>query len=258
VDGGSAGRSSTTPPNSTLSFSDNPGRLAQERTRQINVRIFALWAWRCWSPGIFNIPAVLQAYAGNQNDSVTFSRFFDDLVARYQMFKEKCQSITLVFDKGIIRKTTFRRWTILPTISLARWSPRQHPDLWDIPLERFRYVKTPSGRLSEFIAPRRKFFGRKRTIVITRSRALLQGQIRGIRQHLAKKLHALRDLQKRIARSHEPGWKGQTLHQKSIQKNLDAIISGQYIADFSWGKVTHQRGNGWGLNLPPTRMPTRN
>src|SRR6266480_4682918 len=44
----------------------------------------------------------------------------------------------------------------------------------------------------------------KRTIVITRSRALLRGQIRGIRQHLTKKMRALRDLQKRIVRSHEP------------------------------------------------------
>jgi len=118
-----------------------------------------------------------------------------------QMFKEKCQSITLVFDREIIRKTTFRRWTILPNIFIGSLVPTQHPDLWDIPLERSVTSRTPSGRRPEFIAPRRKFsketYDRHHP-----QRALLQGQIRGIRQHLAKRTcNALRDLQKRIARS---------------------------------------------------------
>src|SRR5207249_12264599 len=51
-----------------------------------------------------------------------------------------------------------------------------------------------------------------------------------------------RDLQKRIARSHEPGWRGKPYTVASIQKNLDSIISGQYIQDFLWGQVTRKRG----------------
>src|SRR5213075_3539404 len=35
---------------------------------------------------------------------------------------------------------------------------------------------------------------------------------------------------------------GQALHAASIQKNLDSIISGQYIQDFLWGQVTRKRG----------------
>jgi transposase len=190
----------------------------------------------------FHIPPFSQAYAGNQNDSVTFSRVLDDLVARYQMFKEKCQSITLVFDKGNNSKDNFQALDDSPYHFIGSLVPTQHPDLLDIPLERFRYVKNPLLAGVRVYRTEKEVFGRKRTIVITRSRALLQGQIRGIRQHLAKKLHALRDLQKRLARSHEPGWKGKPYTQKSIQKNLDAIISGQYIADFLGGKVTHPRG----------------
>ena len=86
----------------------------------------------------------------------------------------------------------------------------------------------------------KEVFGHKRTLVITRSRALLRGQIRGIRQHLVKKLRALRDLQKRIARSYKPGWRGKPYTAASIQKHLDTIVSGQYIADFLWGKVTRK------------------
>ena len=97
----------------------------------------------------------------------------------------------------------------------------------------------------------KEVFGGKRRIVITRSRALLRGQVRGIRQHLAKKLRALRDLQKRIARSHKPGWRGKPYTRESIQKNLDTIISGQYIQDFLWGRVTgkHRRlGIAYGID----------
>jgi hypothetical protein len=94
----------------------------------------------------------------------------------------------------------------------------------------------------EHISTEKEVFGQKRTIVITRSRALLRGQIRGIRQHLSKKLRALRDLQKRIARIHEPGWRGKPYTVASIHKNLDSIISGQFIQNFLYGQVTRKRG----------------
>jgi hypothetical protein len=111
-----------------------------------------------------------------------------------------------------------------------------------IPLERFRYLKDPLFEGVRVHRTEKEIFGQKRTIVITRSPALLQGQVRGIRQHLAKKLKALRDLQTRVARSHESGWKGKPYTGESLQKNLDKIVSGQYIADFLWGKVTRRQG----------------
>jgi len=118
--------------------------------------------------------------------------------------------------------------------------PSQHQDLLNIPLEQFRSLEDSHFAGVRVYRTEKEVFGEKRTIVITRSRALLRGQIRRIRQHLAKKLRALRDLEKRIVRSHEPGWRGKPYTAESIQKNLDTIISGQYIADFLWGKVTRK------------------
>ncbi len=181
-------------------------------------------------------------YEGNQNDSVTFSQVLDDLVARYQMFKEKCQRITLVFDKGNNSEENIKSLDGSPYHFIGSLVPTQHQDLLDIPLERFRYLKGPLFAGVRVHHTEKEVFGQERTIVITRSRALLRGQVRGIRQHLAKKLKALRELQYRVARSHEPGWKGKPYTAESIQKNLDKIISGQYIVEFLWGKVTHKRG----------------
>ncbi len=188
----------------------------------------------------FHIPLFSQIYQGNQNDSLTFSRVLDDLVARYRMFREKCHSITLVFDKGNNSEENFQHLEGSPYHFIGSLVPTQHQDLLNILLEQFRSLEDSRFAGVRVYRTQKEVFGEKRTIVITRSRALLRGQIRGIRQHLAKKLRALRDLEKRISRSHEPGWKGKPYTPESIQKNLDTIISGQYVADFLWGKVTRR------------------
>src|SRR6266480_1833727 len=182
----------------------------------------------------FHIPVFSQIYQGNQNDSLTFSRVLDDLVARYRMFREKCHSITLVFDKGNNSEETFQHLEGSPYHFIGSLVPTQHQDLLNILLEQFRSLEDSRFAGVRVYRTQKEVFGEKRTIVITRSRALLRGQILGIRQHLAKKLRALRDLEKRISRSHEPGWKGKPYTPESIQKNLDTIISGQYVADFLW------------------------
>jgi len=226
----------------TFLSSDNRGELAQRghaKSKRTDLRIVGLALLVSWD---FHIPLFSKVYQGNQNDSVTFSQVLDDLVARYQMFKEKCRRITLVFDKGNNSEENIQALDGSPYHFIGSLVPTQHQDLLDIPLERFRYVKGPLFEGVRVYHTEKEVFGQKRTIVITRSRALLQGQVRGIRQHLAKKLKALRELQNRVARSHGPGWKGKPYTDESIQKNLDKIISGQYVVDFLWGKVTHKHG----------------
>jgi transposase len=221
----------------TFLSSDSPGELARRghaKSKRTDLRIVGLALLVSWD---FHIPLFSKAYEGNQNDSVTFSQVLDDLVARYQMFKEQCQSITLVFDKGNNSEENIQALDGSPYHFIGSLVPTQHQDLLNIPLERFRYVKGPLFAGVRIHRTEKEVFGQKRTIVITRSRALLQGQIRGIRQHLAKKLKALRDLQIRVARSHQPGWSGKPYTEESLRRNLDKIISGQYITDFLWGKV---------------------
>jgi len=226
----------------TFLSSDNPGELAQRghaKSKRTDLRIVGLALLVSWD---FHIPLFSKAYEGNQNDTVTFSQVLDDLVARYQMFKEKCQGITLVFDKGNNSEENIQALDGSPYHFIGSLVPTQHQDLLDIPLERFHYVKGPLFEGVRVHRTEKEVFGQKRTIVITRSRALLQGQVRGIRQHLAKKLKALQELHRRVVRSHEPGWKGKPYTEESLQKNLDKIISGQYVADFLWGRVTHNDG----------------
>ena len=226
----------------TFLSSDNPAELAQRghaKSKRTDLRIIGLALLVSWD---FHIPLFSKAYEGNQNDSVTFSQVLDDLVARYQMFKEKCQNITLVFDKGNNSKENIQVVDSSPYHFIGSLVPTQHQDLLDIPLERFRYLKGPIFQGIRVHRTEKEIFGQKRTIIVTRSRALLQGQVRGIRQHLTKKMKALRDLQTRVNRSHESGWKGKPYTEANLQKNLDNIVSGQYIVNFLWAKVTCKRG----------------
>jgi transposase len=226
----------------TFLSSDNSSDLAQRghaKSKRTDLRIVGLALLVSWD---FHIPLFSKAYEGNQNDSVTFSQVLDDLMARYQMFKEKCQRITLVFDKGNNSEKNIEALDDSPYHFIGSLVPTQHQDLLDIPLERFRYLEGPLFEGVRVHHTQKEVFGKMRTIVITRSRALLRGQVRGIRQHLAKKLKALRELQSLVARSHESGWKGKPYTEESIQRNLDKIISGQYIVEFLWGKVTHRHG----------------
>jgi len=226
----------------TFLASDNPARLAKRghaKSKRTDLRLVGL---ALLVSSDFHIPLFSQIYEGNQNDSVTFSRVLDDLVARYQIFQEKCQSITLVFDKGNNSAENIQELDDSPYHFIGSLVPTQHSDLLKIPLERFRSLQDPRFPGVRVYRTVKEVFGQPRTIIITRSRALLHGQIRGIRQHLVKKLRALRDLQKRIARSYQPGWRGKPYTAQSIRKHLDALVSGQYLRDFLWGKVTRQQG----------------
>jgi len=226
----------------TFISSDNPSRLARRghsKSKRTDLRIVGLALLVSWD---FHIPLFSRLYEGNQNDTVTFSRVLDDLVARYQMFRERCQKITLIFDKGNNSEDNIQMLDGSPYHFIGSLVPTQHQDLLDIPLEKFRPLKGPLFRGVKVHRTKKQVFGQERTIVVTRSQALMRGQIRGIQQHLGKKFRVLRDLQRRVARSRKPGWRGKPYTNESIEKALAASVSGQYIRDILWAKVRSRSG----------------
>src|SRR5207245_1310679 len=135
----------------------------------------------------FHIPLYILFYERNRPDSVTFSGVLDDLVERYQMFRERCQRITIFFDKGNNSEENIQSLDASPYDFIGSLVPTQHPDLLDILLDRFHRLSGPLFPGVQVYRTEKEVFGQKRTILITRSQALLRGQVRGIRQHLNKK-----------------------------------------------------------------------
>ena len=225
----------------TFLSSDNPSHLAQRghaKSKRTDLRIVGLALMVSWD---FHIPLFSRVYEGNQPDSVTFSQVLDELVARYQMFRERCRRITLVFDKGNNSEENIQCLDESQYYFIASLVPTQHRDLLDIPLEKFTNLEGPLFEGLRVYRTEKEVFGETRTILITRSQALLQGQIRGIRQHLVKKLRALRDLQRRVAASQNTGWRGKPYTREGLDKQLATMVSGQYIREFLWARVRPRR-----------------
>src|SRR5438067_852474 len=128
----------------TFLSSENPAKLAKRghaKSKRTDLRIVGLALLVSWD---FHIPLFSQVYEGNQNDSVTFSGVLDDLVARYQMFRGKCENVTLVFDKGNNSTENFEELDDSPYHFIGSLVPSQHQDLLDIPLQKFHALDDPA------------------------------------------------------------------------------------------------------------------
>lgn len=226
----------------TFLCSESASELARRghaKSKRTDLRIVGLALMVSWD---FHVPLFSRVYQGNQPDSVTFSKVLDDLVARYQMFKERCQRITLVFDKGNNSEENMEALDGSPYHIIGSLVPSQHQDLLDIPTRRFRSLEGPLFDRLRVFRTEKEVFGRKRIVLVTRSQALLRGQVRGMRQHLSKKVRALRDLQRRVQRSCQPGWRGKRFTREGLEKQLESLTSGQYIREFLWARVKEASG----------------
>jgi transposase len=226
----------------TFLCSENPSELAQRghaKSKRTDLRVVGLALMVSWD---FHIPLFSRVYEGNQPDSVTFSKVLDELVARYQMFKERCQRVTLVFDKGNNSEENMEALDGSPYDIIGSLVPTQHQDLLDIPTGKFRALEGPLFEGLRVFRTEKEVFGQKRIVLVTRSRALLRGQVRGIRQHLVKKIRALRDLQRRLQRSHQPGWRGKPYTRQGLEKQVESLTSGQYIGEFLSARVMEKSG----------------
>lgn len=189
----------------------------------------------------FHIPLLSHLYPGNQNDSVTFNGVIDEIVARYKIFAEQCQEITLVYDGGNNSTENAERIDKSPYHFVTSLTITHHLDLLKVPLSRFQPLR--GARLEDVLAYRttKVVWGKERTVVVTRSPTLLAGQIAGIRAALSKKRRLLLQLRSKLLKSQKPKARGKGYTLESLQKRLDEITSGQYTSEILKVKVKTSR-----------------
>jgi transposase len=190
----------------------------------------------------FQIPLFWQVHPGNQPDSVTFAKVLPTLARRHrQLLAGVDQHITLVFDKGNNSKANLKALGKTPYHLIGSLVPSQHEDLLAVPLSRFRRLP---GRFGKAWVHRttKEVYGRSWTVVITRSARLLAGQVRGIRQHLSKRLGRLAELQAKVAASYEPGYRGKPYTRAALEKHLVELTRGQYLSTILTATVAEHEG----------------
>jgi len=188
------------------------------------------------------IPLFSETYPGNQADSVTFRSVTEELVARYRLLAREAEHITLVFDKGNNSRENMAAFDGKTYHVIGSLVPTQHKDLLAIPLEEFSVLKNP--QLDGVTAHRTKkeVFDREWTIVVTRSEKLLEGQLRGIAQHLTKRKKRFLELREKLRASQKPGAKGKGYTRESLLTHAKKLCEGQYLKDLLEIEVREEEG----------------
>jgi len=187
----------------------------------------------------FHIPLFHQVYPGNTHDAPTFASVTETLVARYRLFSQHVEGITLVYDKGNNSEATQEQLDQSPYHFVGSLSPTQHPDLLRIPRARFEPLE--GDDLDGVLAwrTRKHVLGAERTLVVTYNPELFLTQSATILREIRKRTVKLKALHHHLAR---PSPKGKPPTVASVTKQVDAILTGRHMKDLIRTEVTQSAG----------------
>src|SRR6266702_3874006 len=220
------------------SFNDAPS-LAQRGTskeKRTDLRIVGL---ALLVTKDFHIPLLHEVYPGNTHDSTEFASVTETLVARYRLFAQSVNGITLVYDKGNNSHENQARLDDSQYHFVGSLSPVQHPDLLRIPRSRFHTLQGED--LSGVLAwrTRKHVLGAERTILVTYNPELFLTQGATILRELRKHTRKLRELQIHLA---HPSTRGKPITVESAHKQVQAILSGRHMKDLVVVDVSTKKG----------------
>lgn len=170
-----------------------------------------------------HIPLCSHVYEGNQVDVSVFPSALTKIRQRLEKLSLSLTDVTIVYDKGNNSIANQALVDGMPFGYVASLTPSHHKDLMDIPLSEYHTIK--DGSLADTAVHRltKTVWGAERTVLLLVSERLRAGQIRGLDQHLRKRLEKLADLKKRLATNptRRPS--------ESTRKKIDAILTGQHM-----------------------------
>jgi transposase len=174
-----------------------------------------------------HIPLCSHVYQGNQVDSKLFPESLSHIRQRLAELSVDVERLTVVYDKGNLSKANQALVDQAPFGYVASLVPANHADLMAIPID--QYSPLPEGsRLGGIPALRlrREIWGAQRTVVLFVSEQLREGQIRGLQQHLEKRLRELSEWKEQLAQP-----RSGPRSKASAAERVNRILCGQYIRD---------------------------
>lgn len=172
------------------------------------------------------IPLGSRVFAGNVIDVRSFPESLSVLRDRLRRLCGTLDDTTFVFDKGNCSKANQALIDADPTLHyVTSLPPSRFRDLMAIPRERYEPL---SGRLSgvRVHRVRREVWGRERTLVLLISEKLRRAQLRGLYQHVAKRVKALEAWRSRLANP-----RGRRLSPERAALRIDALLRGQHLRE---------------------------
>jgi len=180
----------------------------------------------------FHVPLFHKVYSGNTTDATAFQTVSEEMSQRYRQLGERCEHITLIFDKGNNSEEAFTTLGAddFPFHFIGSLVGSHHSELLQIPLRLFKPMTGERLPGVQAYRTEREVFGQKRTIVITYNEHLLEGQLQGINASLHKARKRLNVLQQSLRRRSEGRLtRGRAPTAESVRKQVEEFLSGQHL-----------------------------
>ena len=169
----------------------------------------------------FLLPICSEVYIGNKSDCKLFIPQITRLRKRFEELQYNIEELTIVFDKGSNSKENFTEMDKMELPYVASLTPSYHEDLINIPV--WRYYKVNMKNKSLYCYRTKKvIWGKERTVVLYVSEKLKEGQIRGLKQSLAKKMLKLRELKEELLSP-----KARKRKQDVLEQTVKNILHGE-------------------------------
>ena len=169
----------------------------------------------------FLLPVFSSVYAGNKTYKELFIPQLTKLRKELAELSISVEEITLVFDKGSNTKDNFAALDEEEIPFVASLSAAYHEDLINIPDS--SYTKTEE---LVYCRTRKKIWGKERTVVLYISEKLCQGQIRGLKQTLAKKYEQLSALKTALLNP-----RVRKKERSAVEKKVQEILKGERVPE---------------------------
>ena len=188
------------------------------------------------------IPLFYEVYEGNKPDSKQFADVVDTLRKRYAQIFGQEADITLVFDRGNNAQSNLDllMQQEKPFHCIGGLKLTQCKQLLSIPKSQYRKLNGSEFGETSVFRTQMHVYGRNMTIVATHNPELLRGQLQGILIGREKCRNALTALQERLQKwENGENTRGKAPDLKSCQKNVAAILKGQYMKmlfDIVWSE----------------------
>lgn len=186
----------------------------------------------------FHIPLFHQVYAGNTHDSLTFASITESLLARYRLFCQSVEGVTLVYDKGNNSQENQARLDGSHYHFVGSLSAAQHADLMRIARSRFHPLSGDDLQGVLAYRTRKHVLGARRTVVLTYNPELFLTQSATLLREMRKRTRQLKELQLHLAR---PATKGRPFTLESVHKQVAEILSGRHMKDLIQTRLTQKQ-----------------
>ena len=177
-------------------------------------------------------------YSGNTADSKEFSNTIDNIISRMKTLSKGIEDITIVFDKGSNSKDNFER--IKNINYVASFTVSHDKELENVPFKKFKNIiidkiinDNEKGETAlKCYRIQKQIWGKKRTVIMYKSEALFNGQLKGLNSDLVKVKNEITKLKK----SAEDGFFKKKGKKKSwtlelLELKIEGIINKQFVRD---------------------------